>query len=147
MAREKKQDRKKRVPLGSPHRKLSARNVPRGKVARWINDKAGRLQSAQAGGYEFVKDDAVQVGDGAESSNTDLGSCVSQVVGTHEDGSTMRAYLMMIDKDTYEADQADKQEEIDKVDKAIVEGRLQNTLGAKGYIPDSGISIERDTEK
>ncbi|MBS3776400.1 MAG: hypothetical protein KGY70_14490 [Bacteroidales bacterium] len=145
MARPRKQDRKKRVPLGSPHRKMTVQDVPNDKVARWINDKPGRLQSAQEGGYEFVRKNETETGEGAESSNSDLGSYISQVVGTHESGEPMRAYLMMIDKDTYKSDQKEKQKEVDKVDKAIAEGRLQNSLGQKGYIPESGISIKRDT--
>lgn len=135
--RQKKADRSKRVPLGTPHRKLTA-DIPDGKVGRWVNDRGGRLMQAQRGGYEFVTDD-INIGEGSENANTDLGSKISQVVGTKEDGTPQTSYLMVIDKDMYDADQAEKQNQVDGIDESIKQGALQNTLGDKGYTPEGGI--------
>jgi len=137
----KKADRTKRIPLGSPHRKLNVAGVDfneRGTVGRWINDSAGRLQQAQQGGYDFVQDPTITIGD-AEDGNSDLGSSVSRVVGKNEDGTPLRAYLMEIPKEMYDEDQKAKQAELDKVDEAIQKGQHQNTLGPRGYVPPGGI--------
>jgi len=139
-----KSDRKKRVPLGSPQMKLTA-DVPKGKVGRWVNDKPGRLMAAQQGGYDFIEDE-VHVGEGAEDGNSDLGARVSRVVGENADGTPLRAYLMVMDEKTYEADQAAKQLEVDKIDSAIMSGANQNTLGEHGYVPESGIKYQPKEE-
>lgn len=140
IATARKQDRKKRIPLGSPLKKLTASNIPAGKVARWFNDKPGRLDAALDGGYEFVRDPKVKTGEGAADGNEDLGSMVSKVVGSEDSGTPIRAYLMIIDKELYEEDQSLKSEHLDKIDASIRGGKVQNTLGSKGYIPDGGIS-------
>lgn len=133
-------DRKKRVPLGVPRAKMTVSDTPPDKVRRWVNDHPGRIQRAQSGGYEFVRDDSVSVGDNVEDGNTDMGSRISMVVGKDEAGNPLRAYLMEIDKDLYEEDQQEKLKIVDRIDSAIKGGTNQNTLGEKGYIPESGIS-------
>jgi len=135
-----KQDRKKRVPLGTPRMKLSV-EVPQGKVGRWVNDSAGRIDAATDGGYELVRT-GVHVGEDAESGNSSLDSCVSRRVGVQDDGEPLTAYLMVIDKDLYDEDQDVKQAELDKVAEAIKTGKLENNLGKHGYTPEGGISVK-----
>ena len=145
-APKKAKERTDRVPLGTPHRKLQIPegSIPPGKVPRWVNDTGGRLTQAQRGGYEFVYDD-INVGEGSENLNSDLGSYVSQVVGKNDDGSPIRAFLMTIDKDLYDEDQAAKNSQIDKVDESIRRGANQNTLGPHGYVTEHGRGIQYDT--
>jgi len=121
-----KEDRKKRVPVGTKQYKLKSNHSP-GKVGRWVNDKAGRLQRFLDGGYEFVSDpDATESSDG-------LGSKKCKVV----DSTTgQKAYLMEIDKELYDEDQAVKQGALDKIDKRIQEGSFNNSLGDAGYVKD-----------
>ena len=141
---EKRKTKKSRIPLGRMRAKLSIDNydIPKDKVARWINDKPGRLRAAEEGGYTFVNDPEAKIGEEPLSGRNSLESNVSRTVGTHEDGSPMTAYLMVIDKDLYEQDQAEKQAVVDETDEAIKGGKLQETADEKRYVPPGGIVIK-----
>jgi hypothetical protein len=139
-----RKSRGSRVPLGQHRSKMSvdSHDLPDGVVPRWINDIGGRLRDAQDGGYKFVQDKNIKVGDDPQQSQG-MGSAVNIRVGTHEDGSPMHAYLMTIDKDLYEEDQADKQRIVDEIDTAIMEGHHQSNYGDGKYRPDGGTKIKR----
>lgn len=136
-----------RVPLGQHRKKMTVdpalkeRLENEGYVLRWINDDLrGRIDGAQQAGYQFVTSNGVeQIGDDGEQ-NTDPGSRVSMRVGTCEDGSPMRAYLMAIRRDFFEEDQAEKQAHVDQIDEAIKYGRA--APGEQQYIPKSGIRYQ-----
>lgn len=135
--------RNTRVPLGVARSKLSVTGRP-GYVRRWINDYDGRLQNAEAGGYEFVMNDAVkQIGDAdVDNENRDLGTRVSRVV----DKSTgQKAYLMEIKEEFYQEDQRAKIAKVEEVDRRIRKGKLENV--DEMYIPDDGRGIQIDTNK
>ena len=136
-----KKARKERVPFGGSRMKLSFPEAA-GKVRRWINDVGGRCQLAEEGGYDFVSDEGQKIGDTAiGSGNQDLGSRVSRIVGTMPDGSPQRAYLMEIDKDLYDEDQAEKQRKLDVIDAQIRGGNVEGRVGQDGrYIPKEGIT-------
>ena len=110
--RKKTVDRKKRVGLGSPHKRLYLPDVP-GKQIRWVNDKwsrdPSRIQRALAAGYEFIDSTGMVVGEGAVDGNQDLGNRLSRTVGTNKDGSPIVAYAMAIDEELFEEYQAEKQ--------------------------------------
>lgn len=138
-----KADRKERIPLGNVRAKMTVddgtRDKYQGKRLRWVNDTAdGRLQNAELGGYEFVTADGTErIGEGSNG-NSDLGSRVSRIVGTKEDGQPMRAYLMAIDEELYQEDQAEKQKEVDQIDTHIRSGAIGGTKpGQDGrYVKD-----------
>lgn len=138
-----KADRKERVPLGAIRAKMTVDADTKGrypgKRMRWINDTAdGRVQHAQDGGYAFVNGDGKEkIGDG-QNGNSDMGSRVSRVVGTKEDGTPLRAYLMAIDEEFYKEDQAAKQKEVDEIDAQIRSGSVGGTKpGQDGrYVKD-----------
>lgn len=138
--------RKQRVPLGGHRSKLTIEgyDIPSNKVARWINDKPGRLRAAQDGGYEFVEDpdSRVQVGEEPMTGREPLETKVSRFVGPDEQGKPMKAYLMVIDKELYEEDQAEKQKIVDETDKAIKFGMVGAQEDDKRYVPKNGIKIE-----
>jgi len=152
MARPKRQEstkeaRKERVPLGTLRRKMSIPEglIPKNKVGRWVNDKSGRLQAAQEGGYDFIDDPLAKIGEGPENQRDNLGTKVSRIVGTKEDGSPLRAYLMAINKSLYDADQREKNKRLDEIDAAIQRGNVEGEVGQDGrYIPSSGISIRSE---
>ncbi len=52
----------------------------------------------------------------------------------------MKAYLMSIDKELYDEDQAAKQSKLDETDNRIKKGKLNDKLGDSGY--DAGIKYE-----
>jgi hypothetical protein len=136
-----------RVPLsniGVKRLELPNEDLDNGRVYRWINDNQNsgiRLSNARRGGWRF-EEDQIKVGTEGEDGNTDMGNRVSKVVGTNPDGSPMRAYLMSIDKESYEEDQKAKQSQVDKIDKSIKAGASDNQLGKSGYVPDGGITYE-----
>lgn len=124
-----KAERKQRIPLGTLRAKMTVdeetRELYRGKRLRWVNDTAdGRIQNAEDGGYAFVHATGQeQIGEGGNA-NSDLGARVSRIVGTKEDGSPLRAYLMAIDEELYQEDQQVKQKEVDEIDSQIRNGAV-----------------------
>ena len=139
----KKPGRKERVPFGGARLKLSV-PAKEGKVRRWINDVGGRCQLAEGGGYEFVTDDGLKIGDtNIGSGNQSLGSRVSRIVGTQADGKAMTAFLMEIDEELYKEDQEEKQKKIDLIDEQIQRGNIEGQVGRDGrYVPKEGISYK-----
>lgn len=128
--------RAKRVPLGSLRQKL---HVPEelkedGYHYHWFNDIPGRLEQAGQAGYEFVG--GTPTGEAGDT-NTDIGSRTSTVVDRAEG---TRAYLMRIPKEYYDEDQAAKQAVNDRVDEAIMGGKVAESEGQ--YVPKSGISYK-----
>lgn len=121
--------RRDRTPFSASRKRLEVRYVDKDFEkkfhAHWFNDQDGRVERAQEAGYEFVTPAEVGgVGDReVHSGNTDLNSKVSRVVGRAEGNQPIRAYLMKLQREWYEEDQAKKQEANDLVDKAIRAGR------------------------
>lgn len=130
------QGRSNRVPLGVSRTKLAVSGRP-GYVRRWVNDSEGRIQQAQQGGYQFVEDPKLQIGDkDIDNENRDLGARVSRVV---DKSSGQKAYLMEIKEEFYKEDQLAKAAALDETDRAIKAGKLQD--GERRY--DAGIKIEQ----
>lgn len=132
------QARKERVPLGVPRAKLKTPQRP-GYRRRWINDTPGRLQAAQEGGYTFVDDPDLRVGEDGGGDKPD--SRVSRIVGRAEGGKPLRAFLMEIPSELYKKDQASKQAALDEVDRAIRKGSLVPQGEEHRYVPESGKAI------
>ena len=125
------EDRKERVPMGSPERKFNCPSDD-GFHYRVFNDnwkkEPGRIQRAKNAGYEIV--------DGHEQI----------AVGTNEDGSAIKGVLMRQLQEHFDEDQALKQKELDKVDKQIKTGKFKAGKDDKRYSPD-GIKIWSGTEQ
>jgi hypothetical protein len=119
-----KASERKRVPMSIPRRKLEVASRP-GWVRHWMNDYPGRVQQALAGGYDFVKAGDVDINnsslgaDSTMSGNADMGSNISLVVGTTDQGTPLLAYLMEIPEAYYKEDQAVIQDKVDLIDKTI----------------------------
>lgn len=130
--------RRKKKNFGIGNQKMAVPEMP-GYALRWVNDAAGRIHQMQSNDWEFV--DQKEYGDaaGAEILNTDLGTRISLVVGTQEDGSPLRAYLMKIRKEWYEEDQKEKQKPLDDIDREIGSGRFMS--GSHNYTPQHGVKI------
>lgn len=128
--------RRQRIPLGTPQLKLSAPKRP-GFVRRWVNDDGARLQLAQDAGYAFAESEH------PSGSNAEPGTRVSRVVGSKEDGSPLKAYLMEQREEWYAEDQATKQAEIDKTEQQIKAGNIDGKSADGRYIPPQGIKVEQ----
>jgi len=142
--------RQARIPLGKPRLKLSASKlIPTGKVGRWINDDPGRLEAAEEGGWTHLTDPKAKIGESAENERDMLSMKVRRRVGTRDGGESKVAYLMVIDKDTYDQDQAEKQQQIDGTEKSLRRGDVDGGLqaGDGRYVPEEGIKINHDKVK
>lgn len=134
--------RSTRVPLGVARSKLSVPGRD-GYVRRWINDTEGRLANAEAGGYQFVADPSLQIGQqDIDNENRDLGARTSRVV---DKTTGQKAYLMEIKEEFYEEDQAAKVRKVEETDRRIKRGKLEEV--EESYIPDNGKGIQIDTRK
>ena len=127
--------RAQRVPLGAPRLKLTVNENNPNFVKRWVNDKDGRLEDALEGGYRFIERNVVVGTSDVEPSNTDPGARVSRKVGVDENGQGLRSYLMEIDCETYEKDQAAKEEAIKRKETQIVNGNPDGQAGDGRFIP------------
>lgn len=110
---------RKRVLLGGFHAKMTVPDglIPDTHVGYWHKDANGRLQLAEQAGYEYVTNkEGVQIGDGSTDSNNSIGTKVT-IVADKSTGTL--AYLMMIKREWYEEDQAEKQKKPDMIDEAI----------------------------
>lgn len=134
--------RSTRVPLGVARSKLS---VParQGYVRRWINDTEGRLANAENGGYQYVADEKLQVGQqDIDNVNRDLGARTSRVV---DKTTGQKAYLMEIKEEFYKEDQTAKIKAVEEVDRRIKTGKLEPL--EESYVPDKGQGISIETRK
>lgn len=131
-----------RIPFGGLRLKLQLSDAEfkmfqeRGMVTRWFNDQDGRVEQAQSAGYTFVKPEyARSLGHNAvHEGNTDIGSKVSKIVTKGKD-LVMRAFLMEIKKEFYDADFAAKMAINDKVDEALALGGRGGTDVEQAYRP------------
>ena len=126
---------RERFHFGVPQSKLGVMNPDKNYHYHWINDTPGRIDMAQAGGYQFVPKGEVTLLPGVVSKDSDLGDRVSAVVGRNEDGTPLRAYLMKIRLEWYEESQALLQAKSDATDKAIRAGRTSGQEDGNFYIP------------
>ena len=114
-------DRKKRTPLGVRRKRLDAPTEP-GFHYHWLNDEwdkdPNRVADAEAGGYVHVKGTA------------------PRTAGVNDGGKPIMGRLMRIPLELYDADQAEKQREIDEKEKLINEGSYDLRPGDNRYVPD-----------
>ncbi len=132
-----------RVPLGGNRMRLTVDDIP-GYHTHWLNDNGDRIERAMRGGYVFLPKAGTRVGTGSELGHSDIGSAMSTIVGTKEDGSPLRAYAMMIKQEYYDADQLVKHEGVKQTEQAIQAGSITAQDGdtSNRYIPEEGITIE-----
>lgn len=133
-----------RVPVGVQRLKMSAPER-KGYVRRWVNDEMdGRCKRFEEGGYQFVEDAKLQIGElNVGNENRNLGSRVSRVVGTHPNGEPKLAYLMEIKKEFYDEDQRAKEKINREIDDAIKSGTLNNNVAVQDrYTPSDGRKLE-----
>jgi hypothetical protein len=141
-AREERARRRKRADdgevigkrLGVRKSALDLRNF----AYRWVNDNPARIQAmTQEDDWDLVSND----GDEVKEDTATAGSAVTQVVGTHPDGSPKLAYLCRKPKTYFEEDQKERQAELDKQLAELRRGATRNGELQSDYIPSTGISV------
>lgn len=108
-----KSKRPQRTPLHK-QRALSATHRD-GYVRRWVNESVDRIESFTRAGWTPVVGDE-NTSDVRAQSESQLGSVVRKVVNKDPHASNRTAILMEIPRDIYDADQADKQVENDRIE-------------------------------
>jgi hypothetical protein len=134
---------RKRVPFGGRRAKLqlSAEDdkglKSSGWTARWVNDKDGRIQQAQAGGYVFcTPEEAPSIGQfSVEKGDSDLNGKVSLIV-SKGDSNPIRAYLMKIQTKYYKEDQITKEQANIDYDDALRAGQPGGNVVDNQYVPE-----------
>jgi hypothetical protein len=121
-------ERSTRVPIGVPAQRFSIPKEDQEKYHYHVfNDnwrkEPDRIQRAQSAGYEIVEHERS-----------------GETSGTNDDGSEIKGVLMRIPREFYDQDQAAKQQEMDKVDEQIRQGKFK-TEGPI-YKPGGGIKTE-----
>lgn len=104
---------------------------------RWVNDTPARIfAKTKEDDWDIVHQDGTEVKDGA-----DLGSAVSQVVGSKKDGSPLVAYLCRKPVAWHEADQAEKMRDLDTQLAELRRGNSRDGAKQADYVPAEGIRI------
>lgn len=136
------EDKVKRVPFGGHRSRLQLSQedyeamLKKGYTPHWFNDQYGRVQRAQAGGYVFVTPaEAPSIGESQIGrTNTDLADKVSLIVNK-DPSNPVRAYLMKIKTEFYEADQKLKEEALKATDEMIKMARVDGSDVEMSYGP------------
>lgn len=119
----KKGDRQDRYMLGGVRQKLVLRGEYPGHVTRVFNDDGSRVQDAlRAGWVPILKNEQEEFN---HDSPVSMDQWMSQVVDKTTN-PPMRGFFMKIKEEFYKEDQAAKQREIDKIDKAIAGGNFDD---------------------
>jgi len=130
--------RKRRVSPGIPSKRLDYPARP-GFVRRVVVDRPGRLEKFERGGWEYVHEQDLSSGDYPNEQVTTregIDSRVSQVVGQHRSGEPQHGYLMEIEQELYDEDQAEKQAKIDRLEAGLRAGQVDGGSSAEdgGYV-------------
>ena len=127
--------RDKRKKFGDLKQSGSIPEIP-GYYVRWVSDSPKRkphtLPQLIERGYQFVDRSLTPIGVGIDLNTTsDVGTLVSKVRGTNEDGSPARNYLVAIRKEWREEDRKEFHKKSDKQEDVIRRGGygLQNADG------------------
>lgn len=125
-------DRPRRTPVSANRDILAVSNIPEDKVGRWVNDDGDRIMRFLNGGWEFVTDTGVCVGEKTVEASKGVGQTIHRLVGTKANNSPLYAYLMVISKEWYNEDQDRKQEDVDASEDAIYERLTSRKNGNYG---------------
>ena len=136
-----KKPRRKRVPLGQIRMKLKAPERE-GYIRRWACDRPGRIEELLDAGYEFVSKESGACETGDITARQGHDSRIQRVVGTHDTGEPMVAYLMETPREFYDEDQAAKLERTMEVEKSITRGKDTFSSSEGRYVPAGGTRIE-----
>lgn len=104
-----------------------------------LNDSPGRIDRAVAGGYEFVMQGEVALGESNKvvDSNSAVDGKIRFIVGTTDQNEPLYAYLMKIPQEWYDEDQAEIAAQIAAKEAPIRNGKgLQADMVGESYVPD-----------
>jgi len=111
-----------------------------GWTPRFINDRDGRIQQAQAGGYVFVPpEEAPSIGQfSVTKGSDDLNGKVSVIVSKGD--PVIRAFLMKIQTKYYEEDKIKKREAVISLEKSLDAGQPGGNVVENQYVPEGHVN-------
>lgn len=137
---EKRPDRREtskveRVPV---HRQKSMITYKRdGYTVRMVNDTPGRIDTFLKAGWKIVEDSSgkyTTYNQGMSQMDSPMGSAITQIVNKGIDAPCRVAVLMEIPTEWYEADQAEKQKEINEIEATFDQSGVHKSSGMYGGI-------------
>lgn len=136
-----------RTPFGVGRLRLGVTNIP-GYHLHWIANYPGRLEDAEANGYEFVTRAEVKLSKGLGADSVDAGEYVSRISpGAHENGQPFVLHLMKLRNEWYEENQQFYQSRCNAVDAQMRAGKINGKRQPEMYHPKGGrISIDTKLE-
>jgi hypothetical protein len=120
-------DRPERIPVSGHRNIMTVHDQDPAFVYRWVNDVEDRIEIFKLGGWKLVEDKH-QVGDRSVNSGTQLDKVVTKNVGA---GRT--SYLMKIEREFYEEDQAAKERAIAEKERSMLASE-RNAEGRYGSV-------------
>lgn len=115
--------RVRRTPIGERN-VLTVKGKDPNYVYRVVNAEGDRIAEFEAAGYELVDANDVQIGDKRVNKASPEGSHAQASVG-----AGLKAYVMRIQKDWYEEDQAAKQARVDAIEHTTKENAQSGNYG------------------
>lgn len=128
LPKEKAKTRPKRTPLHNRDILGVANKLP-SKVYRWVNDVEDRLYRFTQAGWEFVTDKGLFVGEPTVNASKELGALIVKRVGGDRE-----SYLMCIEKEFYDEDQATKARKVDESEQAMYDQLNSSRDGHYGKV-------------
>lgn len=126
---------RERIPdLGGRRLKLSVRGEIPGHTMYWANDDQGAIEELLMEGFEFVSRGEIELSSHVIA-DLDVTDRVSRYVGTAQDGSPMRAYLLKATDELWARFQKGAQAQAQEWEDSVRKKR--DRLGDGQYIPQT----------
>ncbi len=118
---------------------MTAYGISEDKHPRWVLDIRNRIPKMAKLGYEFVYRNDVRVGEGQNFNyGRDIGSAVCESAGwDSREGKPLKQYLMVIDRELYESNQADKEarnKEIQNSMTDVAKSQFSGSSEGRGHV-------------
>lgn len=123
------EDRSKRIPVSGARDLLTIPDQGEGYKSRFVNDKDGRINRFQRGGWEIIKEQGTLVGQRTVEGNGGPGPLTRPV------GNGIWAIAMRIPIELWNEDQEAKEDELARTEMGILESeqaKLNSATGASG---------------
>lgn len=123
------ESRPHRQPVSEDADIMTAYGISKDKFPRWVLDIRNNVPKKIKLGYEFVYSNKdVKIGEGESAHyGRDIGSAVCEAAGwDSREGRALKQYLMVIDRETYEARQASKEADNLEVEQSMTDVAYSN---------------------
>jgi hypothetical protein len=112
--------RASRVSVAEARDKTTVQGKDPSREYRWVLDEGNRLAIFENAGYRFETDKSnLIVGTNTVSTSKGQGSKITLYCGKDREGNKQYSYLMSIDKEWYDEDQAKKAAEVDSLEEGM----------------------------